>query len=864
MAVDLSPRLTPASREFDPARELKVDLVKDPVSRSTLGDLGIAARVTGPAEFPLTLLVMPFEARQLDGIEAMTVRVFRLDEKSRELRAVWNSGINVTDRFVWTKIRRGGVYVAIGLPRDRLLQETIRVLAERRRAADDPSAKELEALAREAFAPFIEAPEDELEQLRAVIATAEAKTALGGVQKEELRYAEGGHFAGFALPRGTSIRDLRERLRRLEIGPKGLPEEQLFYPPEVDSHHGGPPWPVHHTSLPWPGLSSIVKFVPSVFKILPRFPYCWFWARNWWMYHANERHTGAAAGCSDIRSTTAQYLKLQSEIDVADSVVTIPTIVDGKIYIGTGGYNTTNATLYKIDIATGTVEGRFPVSGNAYYSYNGIGGSPAVVGGRVYFTAVHGKVYCVDAATMTPSPPHPPALWVVDLKSADAAHNQPVTNPNGDCWSSPLVVNGNVYVGTGEGESWGTYSFAYCLDANTGNVRWLYCLNQFVPNPNPAGTHNAPNVLPQSTVGITPLPAPFTTHPTVANPPHAGASPWSSFGFDAVLDRVYVGTGNSQPDNPLPDEWYASGMISLDATTGDFKGFFQPAQADSYRAGDLDVDVPGAATVFQRGADRVIGLGSKNGSYFLLDASTMQVLGGGAQRRQLLPRHATTGGALPTVDPWAAGGQTQGENKWGVMGTAALHAGLGRLFVGLGGYMGIDDHQVTPFVRALDWNTLADAWPTQVDTVNGNPVVRYTNGRPPLYATAGEGGLSSPAVVNDVVFVSTSKTGLYAFDASTGHTLWQAPSMPAGGWPNFSLGPAIYGNWVVVGAATKVLIYYLAWRWCPPWWWKWWWFEPYPWPIYPVPIGPLPVPPVPPGPRPGPPPPFEIPPALGR
>jgi hypothetical protein len=73
-----------------------------------------------------------------------------------------------------------------------------------------------------------------------------------------------------------------------------------------------------------------------------------------------------------------------------------------------------------------------------------------------------------------------------------------------------------------------------------------------------------------------------------------------------------------------------------------------------------------------------------------------------------------------------------------------------------------------------------------------------------------EAGLSSPAVVNDVVFVSTHKTALYALDINTGLCLWSAPGLPPGGWPVYSLGPTIYGNYVVVGAGNIVYIYRLA------------------------------------------------------
>jgi outer membrane protein assembly factor BamB len=175
--------------------------------------------------------------------------------------------------------------------------------------------------------------------------------------------------------------------------------------------------------------------------------------------------------------------------------------------------------------------------------------------------------------------------------------------------------------------------------------------------------------------------------------------------------------------------------------------------------------------------------------------------------RQLLPRLGGDGfegdgsTPLPSVDPGV------GENYSGVFGTAAVHYGLGRLFVGIGGYSGGRygdgiEYTSTPFMRALDWNNLKDAW-LSLDT--GDGIKRYLFSRPPMYTTAGEAGVSSPAVVNDVVFVSTSKPGLYALDAAIGFCLWSATGL----MPGFILGPAIYGNNVVVGTGNAINIYSL-------------------------------------------------------
>src|SRR3569832_1912468 len=107
----------------------------------------------------------------------------------------------------------------------------------------------------------------------------------------------------------------------------------------------------------------------------------------------------------------------------------------------------------------------------------------------------------------------------------------------------------------------------------------------------------------------------------------------------------------------MPDERYASGLLSLDATTGQFRGFFQPLQSDSYWPGDFDVDVPCSPTVYTRsGGQRVVCFGSKNGSFFILDADTLAVVA----RRQLLPGRGGGGRPGGGGAPGATGGPRGG------------------------------------------------------------------------------------------------------------------------------------------------------------------------------------------------------------
>jgi outer membrane protein assembly factor BamB len=506
-------------------------------------------------------------------------------------------------------------------------------------------------------------------------------------------------------------------------------------------------------------------------------------SNDWWMYHHDEEHSGNASGSSNISSITASKLQLRSIIPLGQ-IISVPSVVAGKIYVGIGnsigfqGSPESGGAIFKIDLISGHIENQYTfvtaAAAGAAQGYGGIGCSPAVTGGKVYFSGLDGKIYCLDANTFSP-------LWITNLRHRDMIHNQPVEHgPQSQAtgWSSPLVVNGKVYVGFGEGER-GKYGFICCLDANTGNIVWLFCTCQFKDNQD-----NSQNVIPASLATGVVLPQMFSTQ---ADPLFTGIGAWSSCAYDKTLNRIYIGTANTQQadEHPLPDKKYGSGVLSLDADTGAFKGYFQPLSSDCYRPDDTDVDVAASPLLFTRGNTRILAIGIKSGAFFLLDANTMEVL----SRRQLLPKNSN-GGPIPTIDVHSP---LSNENDSGVFGTAAVHFGTGRIFCGLGATA--IDFQTTPFMRAMDWNNLNDAW-----TTTGNNPPKYVTPVPPMY-TAYELGLSSPAIVNDVVFFSTTKPALYAFDVHTGVCVWNAPRIGPSGF-SWALGPAIYGNYVIVGTGN--------------------------------------------------------------
>ncbi|MEA2237875.1 MAG: quinohemoprotein ethanol dehydrogenase [Thermoanaerobaculia bacterium] len=558
---------------------------------------------------------------------------------------------------------------------------------------------------------------------------------------------------------------------------------------------------------------------------------------NWWMFHGDPAHTGEVTG-SAINSGNVSGLTLKYSINVNGSILSTPAVVDGFVYCGLANsleeaVKGNGGQFIKVDLASGETTATFnwPINpaDRDTHGFCGMGCTPAVIGGKVYFSAFDGKLYCLNQSDLS-------LAWVTDLRYADMPHNQPVTNdfPNGNDatpaqggpqakasgWSSPLVVNDRVYLGMGEGENPYLYGFIYCIDANSGNVIWIYCTCQFYVNPkNLLEDQNQPNQLPIETIRQA-LPAGFTTY--LFQPVAKGASVWSGIAYDPELDQLYAATGNPVPDGPLPTAGYTNSVLVLSASTGAYKACIQIPASTSYRPSDVDIDIGGAPTLWKANGRNVVGIGCKNGCYMTFDANTFEIIA----TRQLLPK-MNDGSQIATVDPHgpfddpthidavvsnAVSNVTNAENYHGTYSTAALCTAQKRLFIGVGGnnyhYIaaGIDSDN-TPFIRALDLDTLDDAWP--LDDGDPKRYVAAADPNNPLYKMAGESGISVPAVVNDVVFMSTTRVALYAFNASDGKLLWSdvvnfgAQTGGMNGGYGYCMGPAIAGNYVVAGALVQ-------------------------------------------------------------
>ena len=118
-----------------------------------------------------------------------------------------------------------------------------------------------------------------------------------------------------------------------------------------------------------------------------------------------------------------------------EGVYCVPTVVDGKIYVG----GLEDGKVYCVNASTGQEVWQYS-TGNAF----NICSSPAVAYGNIYFGSNDQNVYCLNADNGTEQ-------WIYTTARG-----------TGSC---PAVVDGKVYIGSDK---------VYCLDAFDGTLIWKY------------------------------------------------------------------------------------------------------------------------------------------------------------------------------------------------------------------------------------------------------------------------------------------------------------------------------------------------------------------------------------------------------
>ena len=177
------------------------------------------------------------------------------------------------------------------------------------------------------------------------------------------------------------------------------------------------------------------------------------------MFRGNPAH----AGIYDANGPR-QFQGVKWVFHTGGPIVTSPAIVNSTAFIGSD-----DGCVYAIDLATGQQKWKFKTGGH-------VRSSAAVVAGVVYFGSYDGLFYAVDAASGQ-------LKWKFETAGerrfeAKNLHGfKPVTQTIADPWdtwqSSPAVVGGLVYFGSGDGN-------IYALDASNGQLRWKFTTGNVV------------------------------------------------------------------------------------------------------------------------------------------------------------------------------------------------------------------------------------------------------------------------------------------------------------------------------------------------------------------------------------------------
>jgi outer membrane protein assembly factor BamB len=177
------------------------------------------------------------------------------------------------------------------------------------------------------------------------------------------------------------------------------------------------------------------------------------------MFRGNPAHTGVYAG-----PAPRAFHRIKWKFPTGDRIVSSPVWSEGAIYFGGGDGN-----IYAVDAETGRQLWKYATGGRAP-------STPAVVGGVVYAVSYDGKLHALDAGSggvhwkfATGGERRFEAKGIHGMQPK----NQTIADPFDVFLSSPVVAQGAVYFGSGDGN-------LYAVDVASGEVRWKFSTGDVV------------------------------------------------------------------------------------------------------------------------------------------------------------------------------------------------------------------------------------------------------------------------------------------------------------------------------------------------------------------------------------------------
>jgi quinohemoprotein ethanol dehydrogenase len=440
-----------------------------------------------------------------------------------------------------------------------------------------------------------------------------------------------------------------------------------------------------------------------------------------------------------------------------------PLVVDGVMY-ATGTWS----VVFALDAATGRELWRFdpkvPKAKGRHACCDVVNRGVAVQDGRVFVGALDGRLIALEAGTGRP-------IWSVE--TTDFAKAYTITG-------APRVVKGKVIIGNG-GADLGVRGYVSAYDAETGALAWRF----YTVPASKDGPHEHDELIRAAATW------PADSHWTGG----LGATAWDSMAYDAELDLLYVGTGNSsiydrQVRSPGGgDNLFVASILALRPDTGRLVWHYQtvPGEQWDYTAtqhmilAELELDGRTRKVLLQA---------PKNGFFYVLDRATGELLSAEKYVHVSWASHVDLATGRPVERPEASwsGGSARvapavvGGHNWYPM---SFHPGTGLVYIPAtqtayvyesdAGFefvagrfnSGEDIAAATRDIEGLEAakNLICDgaqllAW----DPVRQKPAWKAT------LETAVPGGVLSTA--GNLVFQGSGTGELVAYDAGTGQRLW--------------------------------------------------------------------------------------------
>jgi outer membrane protein assembly factor BamB len=323
-------------------------------------------------------------------------------------------------------------------------------------------------------------------------------------------------------------------------------------------------------------------------------------ARGDWPMFGHDPQRTFTNRASDLRPTNVGNLQRAWTFPTDDAITAAASVVDGVVYVGAWDGN-----FYALRQQDGTLVWKFAVDcQNAVVpvpprclapdesppdrslSDGGlITSSAAVVDDKVYFGGGR-TLYCLNAADGS-------LRWKqVICGNPDDPHCAADTADGTRIFSSPVVHAGLVFVGLSADGQVGYRGGFMAFDADTGTPRWRFEVDPLLDA--------AGNPL----LNAQGLP--------VGGRNRGCGSVWSSASVDA--EHVFFTTGDCDFDAPPP---FHEAVMALEPQTGRLQWVFRPRQSDV-----CDFDFGATANVINSGQKRWLGVGGKDGTYYMLERHT--------------------------------------------------------------------------------------------------------------------------------------------------------------------------------------------------------------------------------------------------